>query len=197
MTCIVGIEHKGRIWMGGDSGVFSGWDFTSLPDGKVFAIGEFLIGVAGDARLGQLVRHKFAPPVFAEGEDLDKYMITSFVDALRDCLKNAGAVSRINEKEQSIGQLLVGIRGRLYCVWSDYAVERDSRPYRAIGCGANYALGALFVDKSRAPHTRIRNALNAAIEYSAGVKGPITILHSYPEKHDLLTILQTSANIDT
>ena len=81
-----------------------------------------------------------------------------------------------------------GNRGRLYDVESDYQVAVPEEQYSAMGCGANFALGALglFHRLNRTgdtaghfdgrPERIVRDALTIAEQFSAGVRGPFTVL---------------------
>lgn len=44
MTCIVGIEHGGRVHLGADSAGSTGWTLTVRADEKVFKVGPFVMG---------------------------------------------------------------------------------------------------------------------------------------------------------
>lgn len=51
MTCIVGLEHNGRVYIGADSAGVSGWDLTVRADKKVFRNGSFLFGFTDSFRM--------------------------------------------------------------------------------------------------------------------------------------------------
>jgi ATP-dependent protease HslVU (ClpYQ) peptidase subunit len=57
MTCIAGVAHEGKVWIGGDSAGVGGYDLTVRADAKVFTNGEFLFGFtsgqAAEARVRQ------------------------------------------------------------------------------------------------------------------------------------------------
>jgi hypothetical protein len=146
MTVIAGLVHDGRVTMGGD------------PAG---------------AR--QLLRYTFTPPTIEPGECLERYMATTFVDAVRFCLKAGGWAKKDSEHETG-GQFLVGIRGRLFRIEDDYQVGEALDGYNAVGCGDDVVKGALFATAGRPPAERIRTALEAAERWNNGVRGPFTIL---------------------
>lgn len=186
MTCIVAYtDVTGRTWMGGDSGSFSGWDTTTISTGKVDRKGEFLMGYTGDSRGANLLRYAFTPPEIG-GQDVDLmgYMVTHFVDKLRECFKGAGFATIAESKEGTPdGGLLVAVRGQIFVVYSDYSITGDTRPYHAIGGGAGYATGALWAALQCGPNRLkrdseglVRLAVEAAIEHNAGVRGPILVL---------------------
>lgn len=177
MTCIAAIVEDGKVWMGGDSAVSDGYlGIDTIADEKVFANGDFLFGITGGARMLSILRHSFSPPKLFEGQDLNAYMATTFVNALREAMKTGGYGRKSNEVESFYGAILVGVRGQLFSVGDSYSVLRLSAPYLAAGCGADLALGSLFTSEGN-PEDRIRTALAAAERYSAGVRGPFVVLN--------------------
>lgn len=176
MTCIAALVHDGRVYMGADSAGVSGWDLTVRADQKVFRNGPFLMGFTTSFRMGQLLRYHFVPPPHPEGVTVDRYMVTTFIDAVRDCLK-AGGYARKKEDAEEGGTFLVGYRGRLFEVESDYQVGESVLSFNAVGCGAGYALGAFYatVLLVNDPEARVRLALEAAESFSAGVRRPFVV----------------------
>ena len=175
MTCIAGLVHQDKVYIGGDSAGVSGLDLTVRADEKVFASGEFLFGFTSSFRMGQLLRYAFTTPVPREDQDIDHFMVVDFTNAVRQCLKDGGWATKNNEQEAS-GTYLVGFRGRLFEIHNDYQVGRPVDGYAAVGCGDNQALGSLFSTGSRLPEERIRTALAAAERHSAGVRSPFVVL---------------------
>lgn len=170
MTCIVGIAHKGRVWVGGDSAGTGGWDQTIRADEKVFENGPMVFGFTTSFRMGQLLRYGLTVPRHHPDVDVMKYMCTSFIDAVRDTLKSGGWAANKDGAEKG-GEFLVGYRGRLFHIGSDYQVGESVDGYAACGCGESYALGSLYCTTGT-PDARITSALEAAAYFSAGVAGP-------------------------
>ncbi len=175
MTCIVGLVENGVVYIGGDSSAVSGWDLMLRKDRKVFRVGEALLGFTSSFRLGQLLRDTFLPPALQENEHIERYMTTTFVNAVRECLKEGGFAQKKNEQE-SAGTFLVGFRGRLFRIADDYQVGETLHHYDAIGSGDSVAFGALYatahLPTSLTPSTRIELALSAAEQHNIGVRGP-------------------------
>lgn len=176
MTCIVGIEHFPFVTIGGDSAGVEGSRITSRSDPKVFEVGPYLIGFTDSFRMGQVLRYRLTVPEQSPKVDDFEHLVTVFVEAVRECFKDAG-IARDDDGEESGGTFLVGYRGRLYCVDSDYQIGRSSIGYDAIGCGAEFALGSL-ASTSGSPVRRVRRSLKAAELHSSGVCGPFTVLTS-------------------
>jgi hypothetical protein len=174
MTCIAGLIHEGQVFIGGDSAGVAGFDLTVRADAKVFKNGDFVFGFTSSFRMGQLLRHSFVPPKRYPDKDVMAYMVTDFVDALRNCLKAGGFASKSNETEVG-GCFLVGYAGRLFEIESDYQVGESATGYAAVGCGSQVAHGALFANSELPPVARITQALEAAEAHNAGVRGPFHI----------------------
>jgi len=172
MTCIIGIVSKDNaIFMGGDSAVTGHYSISIRPDQKVFTNHGFLIGCAGSARAGNLVKYKFSPPQ-PVGDDMFEYIVTGFVDSLRDCLKSAGNASKDDEFEFIHATFLVGFFGRLFQIAGDYHVEEVVNGYDAIGAGSDLALGSLYATPKMSPRRRIQTALEASAMFNTSVRAP-------------------------
>jgi ATP-dependent protease HslVU (ClpYQ) peptidase subunit len=174
VTCIVGFVDGDTVWIGGDSAGVSGWDMTVRADQKVFRNGPMLFGFTSSFRMGQLLRYRLVVPDHDPGIDTDKFMATSFVDAVRSCLKEYGFAKKSNE-EESGGTFLVGYRGRLFKVEGDYQISVPLDGFNAAGCGSQVALGAIFASGHLQGRERAELALQAAERHSAGVRGPFHI----------------------
>ena len=175
MTAIVGLAHAGSVYIGGDSAGVAGMSLTVRADAKVFRKKRYLFGFTTSFRMGQLIRYSLTLP--KPTGNLDAFMSTTFVDALRDCLKSGGWAAKENEREEG-GTFLVGVRGRLYAVHDDYQVAKAADGFAAVGCGDQIALGALFATAGTglSPRRRVLGALAAAERFSAGVRGPFACL---------------------
>jgi ATP-dependent protease HslVU (ClpYQ) peptidase subunit len=182
VTCIVGVEYDGKVIIGGDSAYTDGWTLNS-GNGKVFRNGPYVIGCCGSPRMAQLLRYGLATwsNDVSNTEDLDAYMVMSFIEDVRTALKTGGWLNKENEHElASSSQFLVGIRGRLFEVNQDLQCTSHLADYNAIGVGEAAALGALYVTAEMAPRARVLAALSASEAHNAGVRGPFTILESEP-----------------
>ncbi len=189
MTAIVGFADGQSVWIGGDSAGVAGHQLSVRADEKVFKVGEFLVGFTSSFRMGQLLRHGWVPPlpnVVRNGErivdqDVSEFLATKFIDAVRARLKEGGFAERDKEVERG-GYFVLGFRGRLFSVMSDYQVAEFADPYAAAGCGEDIALGAMFATREmKDPEARIRIALEAAERHSAYVRGPFVVKSIGPQ----------------
>lgn len=173
MTAIAALVQNNAVYIGGDSAGVGGYDVTVRSDPKVFRNGMFLIGIAGSFRYGNILRYLYTPPKPQDVEVFDpmRYMATTFITTLRDAMEENG----IDDDEQE-GQCLIGYKGRLYFIGSDYQVGAFQDHFGAIGCGAQIIHGALYATRRmHDPVKRIKLALTAAERFSAGVCGPFVV----------------------
>lgn len=175
MTCIVGLLDGDKIYMGADSaGVANSYALAIRADEKVFIKDNFIMGFTTSFRMGQLLRYKLQISPRAESIDVFEYMVTSFVEAVRKCLKDGGFAEE-KDKQETGGTFLVGYAGRLFKITGEYQVEERLLSFTATGCGADIAFGVLFANKHLEPKERILQALEAAEYFSAGVRRPFII----------------------
>jgi ATP-dependent protease HslVU (ClpYQ) peptidase subunit len=177
MTCIVGLIDNGTVYIGGDSaGVDSSrLSLTLRADSKVFKRDPFVMGFTTSFRMGQLLAHSLQVPERKPGQDVFQFMVTTFVDAVRQTLKDGGFAEKDKDAEKG-GTFLVGYEGRLFTIHNDYQVEENTAPYAACGCGEPVALGAMYATAGWTPLERVRLALEAAEANSAGVRAPFEVV---------------------
>lgn len=175
MTCIVGYIDKEAVYIGGDSAAVdnSELSYSIRSDTKVFKKDDMIFGFSVSFRMGQLLRYKLRIPPHPRGVDNFQYMATAFVDSVKKCFEDNGYADMDTEEG---GSFVVGYRGALYSILSDYQVEETAQNYIALGGGAPFALGALFASKERDSMKKVEMALHASATFSMAVKPPFTIL---------------------
>jgi len=175
MTVIVGLIDKEAVYIGGDSAAIdtSELSYSSRADTKVFRKGDMIFGFSVSFRMGQLLRYKLRVPNHPRGMDNFQYMATLFIDSVRKCFDDNGYTSMDTEDG---GEFLIGYKGGLYSVLSDYQVAESRQNYTALGCGESFAMGALYATKERDPIKKIELALNASATFSMGVRPPFEIV---------------------
>lgn len=195
MTCIVGLEHGGKVYIGGDSAGVNGWSLTVRADSKVFTRqlvsslggrpGEMVVGFTSSFRMGQIVQHVLDIPCVPEArnwgsvDQAEAWMVKKFIPELRRCFEAEGYQKKDNDRASG-GTFLVGIAGHLFSVENDYQVGRAVCGYHAVGCGDDLAIGALHVlrasENPLGPTAQAQVALQTAEEHNAGVRGPFKVL---------------------
>ena len=184
MTCIVGLEHQGSVWMGADS-LSSNSVLTwtkHRTDAKIFRVGDMLLGFCGSPRVAQAIRYGFKPPAHPKRETTPRYLVNRFVPALRKFLMAAGTANEDKKQESIAGSssFLLAYRGRLFAVWDNYQVDRYAHGYAATGSGYQLSMGAMHVMRGCDywhPGNIIRKALAAAAEHDPGVGRPFIVRH--------------------
>ena len=169
MTCIVGKLENGKVVIGADSIGASNYDYSIRKDKKLFRLGDFIIGATTSYRMLQLIQYKMTPPSIPDDMDLHEYMVVHFVETLRTTLKEGGFTS-IESNVEKGGTFLVGIRDRLFRIGCDFQVQENVNGIDSVGCGQDYAIGALHAGAS------VEQALEISEKCSCGVKGPFHLL---------------------
>jgi ATP-dependent protease HslVU (ClpYQ) peptidase subunit len=182
MTCIAGAIKNGEVCIGGDAVSIQGDQNVRISvEGKVFRVGEFLVGSSGTVRIKQVMRYLFEPPVIEES-DLTAYMVREFIPALRALMKEHGGESETDSHSTEMeGQFLVSARGRLFHIDGAYGVFEARSSYAAIGCAAQEALAAMFtatrlLDADASAWTIVEHGLLAAAEFDTSIRPPFTVM---------------------
>lgn len=184
MTCIIGLVHEGKVYIGGDSQVSNGWGRDITARKKVFRVGDFLIGCCGSIRMQQLLQYSLAVREQESGESPEHYMVTAFIEAARETFKKGGYLSAHEQREEG-GEFLVGYGYSLFRVESDFQVDVYANGLAACGVGAAYALGAMHAFRQQTkrddypgvfdPETVILDALTISGELCNGVSAPFYV----------------------
>lgn len=176
MTCIVGIKENQSVYIGGDSASLTGYQITIRKDPKVIRNGDFLIGYTTSFRMGQLLAYKLIPPPKDPKQDIYEFMVCSFAETVRSCLKEGG-FSKIEGNQERGGVFLIGYQGKLFTMHDDFQIEESIDEYASCGYGATHALGCLYGNKDLKlePEKRIIQALEAAAKFNCAVAPPFQI----------------------
>ncbi len=175
MTCIAGVVHGKKVYIAGDSCGSDGQHRAVMGDSKVFTRGPFAFGYCGSFRLGQLVEHVMGLPEPLVSQSDMAYLCGPFISSLRECLRQHGNLGLSDGTEHSHGAMLLGYRGKLYELGTDFAVLEQRDNIAAVGSGSHYALGALVV-LGGAPKKRLASALAAAAHLAPHVMGPFNLV---------------------
>lgn len=181
MTCIAAAIKGNDVCIGGDAVSLSRDANVRIGiHGKVFRVGEFLIGASGTLRTHQLMRYVFEPPQVQD--DLASYMVKEFIPALRELMKeNGGEFTTSSNTIEMDARYLVGVRGHLFTIDGGYGVLESRAPYAAIGCADQEALAAMLIanrllDAHVSAQAIVENGLLAAAEFDSSIRPPFTIM---------------------
>lgn len=177
MTCIAGVVHEGRAKIAGDRwcGEWSGYRLASP---KIWRSPWFVVGLTGYPRMQQVLQYHGSDIPAPLSSCPQAYLVSEFVPHLRELLKRHGVAEVKDSKESADSTMLIGMKGRLFEVNSNFQVIEAALPFNAVGCGSDFAKGALSVVDIAAigPEAALRMALTAAEQFSAGVRGPFDFL---------------------
>lgn len=175
MTCIVGLKHGKHVYIGADSAAVAsnGVRLVVRKDEKVFKNGDFLIGFCGSFRMGQLLKYSLKIPKMDAKESFEEYMVTKFIDSIRECFKNGGFLTVEDEIEYG-GTFLVGYKDKLVNIRDDHQVEIAVDDFNAVGSGEMVALGSLYSTTGN-PIARVTKALEASAMYTQVVRPPFIV----------------------
>ena len=179
MSVIVAVTNGEKVWMGSDSAITD--SMTYLSGCKVRTVGEILYGVVGNldsysaiihgAKLpGRVINARSGGEVH-EPVELNRWAYHTILPRLKE------AVAKADVKDPCFS-VIVGVRGRILLL-DENCITEDSRPYCAIGDGAEVALGALHSQmnrQGRRDHARIaERSLEAAAEFKSTCRGPFFV----------------------
>lgn len=179
MTCIVGIVDDGEVYIGGDSRGSTPYNYVTRKTPKVFKIGEFIFGYTSSFRMGQIIQRHFCPPEETKNMDEDDYIYNNVIEHLIKILKDKG-YARIEANEVSGGTFLMGFRGRLFEISSDFQIGENIESYHAVGSGGITARSSLWtieqLNNKMNVEDKIKLAITAASKHIHSVDDNIHIV---------------------
>lgn len=180
MTVIIGLKQDGKVYMGGDRAVGFYNTRLTLGQSKIINWGDMLlIGIAGGARIWQLLEYEFGTQHFIQMSDCfnPNAGIVFFLKRLIDVLKASDMIQVVEGTPQMNSTLLLGWKGELYIIDGSLGMHRVADNYAAIGVADEIALGAMAaLEGSRlGPEKKLTKALGICARFSKGVSGPFDI----------------------
>lgn len=177
MTCIVGVEHKGFVYMGGDRCGSNSSLKVTVDRSKVFLNKDVLIGFTDSFRFGDILQFHYVPAKRPKKFSDEEYVYLIMIEQIRDLLKDKGYAT-VADNAESGGNCLIGYRGKLYELQDDFSLNRTMNGFNAVGSGADIALGSLYTTglEGWEPEKRIITALEAAEEFCPGVRRPFDVV---------------------
>jgi hypothetical protein len=172
MTTLIAVQHEDWCLIAGDSQTTSyHLSADCSPMGKIAQNGKYLVAAAGLVRGMNLIQHSFTPPP-PPRSNLDKFMVTQFVPALRKCFQAAGYDMKDDgDVAQHDNEFIIAVNGVLYLIDEAYGIERTSNRVYVTGTGMELALGAADalgvadVDEWEEAVEIVEAAVNTAIKY--------------------------------
>ena len=176
MTCVVAVEHKGKVFMAADSLMSDGENCWVVREPKCWRHhSEFVIGVAGMSRAIAALRLHLDPPSVPR-RGVERWVGVDLIAALDRAFKLAAigvpgeAAGEIPERFPC--EILVGVAGRVWSIDPSGYHCSTNDGHAATGTGHAWAMGSLDATTGQAPKTRLRAALAAAEAHSVYVRRP-------------------------
>lgn len=164
MTLVVGVEHLGHIYMAGDAGIHQAKLRYADTGPKLVNKGGLLIGVAGNARVCDIILEWKPPKPYRS--NARRWIVTKFIPEMKKVISGEPP------------ELLLGIRGELFSLDTEGGLAMVSHGYDAIGSAiaCAVAFGNLEATKKLGPKQRLRSALSAAAKRTNVVVSPWTFI---------------------
>jgi len=167
MSCVIGLVDNGKIYFGADG-------FATTEDGerrpivanKIFRNKDYLIGYTGSVRTGQLVE----PAHFDAPAD-----ISELAESMREHLYARGCVAVAEGGiHMQTSNFLIAYKDKLYEILKDFQLNEVMGNFTAIGSGAAYAMGAIYVMNkyNLEPIKQLELALQATTHFHTAVGPP-------------------------
>jgi hypothetical protein len=185
MTLILGIESKAGALVASDS--FVGNSETcnqwAADYPKIWRAGAYIIAQSGSTRVMDIVRWmKWPEP---PKTNVHRFLVAHAIPALRKALTDGGAMEHNTANtrtgaDEACFTLVLAVRGRIYDIDMDFAVNRYASGYVTGGSGHAVATGALYAARAAKGNDgsevmsrwHARRALDAAAAHVATVRGP-------------------------
>jgi hypothetical protein len=180
VTCIVGVEHGGSVFIGADAFASNHHDGIIMRARKVHRVGACIMGHAGSGRRANVLHHLLGA-VEIPPRDVERFIVKRLVPRILEAMALAKVNHVPSEGSDDAGDTLLGIGGHLYHIEADLSILRSRCGYAASGSGYAPALGVLFATPWMPPRKRIRLALEAAEFHTPFVRRPWTILECKKE----------------
>lgn len=187
MTCIIGYQTGGKVYMGGDScGYGSNSDSRIFKNPKVFKlrVGNILCGYTWTYRYGQVLKQVLKNIKPKWGDSIQDWLIETFVPALIAKMDEQ-KILEIEDGMAKVSGALLGIQGRIFVILNDLSVVEPDGNLFTLGSGYQYAIGALAAIEDApayvsglTPKGKIHRALEITAQYCPSVREPFTIIES-------------------
>jgi ATP-dependent protease HslVU (ClpYQ) peptidase subunit len=143
MTVLVGIQGADFTVLAADSQITDGDQrIISIQTPKIVQVNEYLLGVTGESRPGDILTYQWNPPKY-RGEHPVDFMGAKVIPSMYKVFKENGYELPLNDKETTF-QYLLSFNAFLFSVGDDLSFNCMERGLFAIGSGGNYALGYLY-----------------------------------------------------
>jgi ATP-dependent protease HslVU (ClpYQ) peptidase subunit len=143
MTTLVGISGKDFVVMAADSQITEDNLRTiSLLTPKIIEVNEYIIGITGDTRPGDVLTYNWNPPTY-NGEDPVQWMGKKIIPSIIRAFETNGYDWAKQDKEGGF-DYLIAFDGNLFHIACDMSFISNQEGRYGIGSGGQIALGYLY-----------------------------------------------------
>lgn len=182
MTTLVGLQSDEWCIIASDSKTsFSNFGTDGSPIPKIAINKQYIIAGAGMVRGSNLAHLAFNPPAPPK-QNLDKFMVTKFIPALRKCFMQHGYdMKESSDVAQHDSEFIVAVNGTIYQIDPSYSIERLGSKYYVNGSGYQLAIGALEALNANQIYNwedaidAVEKAVKTAIKYDIYSGGKVQI----------------------
>jgi ATP-dependent protease HslVU (ClpYQ) peptidase subunit len=141
MTTLVGIQGPDFVVLAADSQITDNDQrIISTQTPKIVNVGEYLIGITGDSRPGDILAFNWKPPTYKNYDPVE-WMGKKILPSIYAAFKDNGYDP--SDKEANFAYL-VAFDGMLFSIGSDLSFNASERGLFAAGSGGAFALGYLY-----------------------------------------------------
>lgn len=140
MTCIIGLEFEGKVYLAGDKLGSNGWRKSEYSEPrKIFENGDAIFGYTSTFRWGQLLEFGLKDIIAPDDTSkMQRWLVTVVVPKIRNMLEDVKY-----DVKASGANALIGIKGQLWEYQDDHSVIRSVNGYAAVGSGESFANAAM------------------------------------------------------
>ena len=184
MTCIVGIEKGGRVYLAGDIQGTGGNSKVVHTQPKVYKVGDMVVGFSGSYRFGQIIENYLKDPFVPDkNASVYKWLVQAVVPQIIEILDDHGYYGSDDEEGSTGivgGNCLIGVRDELWELQDDFSLLRSTRGYMAIGSGCEYALAATEALRTRvkSPDKLLKDVLSITSIHCPSVGKDAVVIHT-------------------
>lgn len=181
MTVVVALKKDDELWIGSDGESSSDYTHISSTERKFQELFPgFWIGIAGLSSMKLLMRSGFEVPKY-DGENLEKYLLKSFIPKLKDFMKeNEYLITNEDEPSTMECEMLICCENNIYYLSNDFDLSLITNDYIAIGTGKLYAMASLYenrpslaINTDMSPEARLIKSIDNAKHFDMACGGEI------------------------
>jgi len=171
VTTLIAIQLKDRAVIAADSQITEDNLRTiSTATPKIIAVGNYLLGITGDSRPGDILTYNWRPPNY-KGADPIQWMGKKILPSIVTAFKENGYDPYEATKEKDSGfDYIVAFNGNVFHIATDLSFIQSDVGLYGLGSGGAFALGYLYgvADKFTAVnaerHARKALAISAVLD---------------------------------